>query len=199
MDSRPTLSESVFAAGLAAAADAGLTVTCSNRLRFDFLSPPASDRIYLARVQVNEEFTPGHTPFLCITNLRNVVASGGYVQLPDVAGADPGAQYGTCEIAPRFLDTTPSACPLQVASVTTSNLVFATRVQAGTRIRDDVEFTTQLPATNWSALASFEFNAAPDDTAFDTGWQPVEWPVDLADLPPFPQHFFRLKRTWLAY
>jgi len=76
-----------------------------------------------------------------------------------------------------------AACPLSVASVTGTNLVFATRVQAGTRIRDDIEFTTQLPATNWSALASFEFNAEPDQTSFETGWQPVEWTVDLSASP----------------
>jgi hypothetical protein len=196
-DSRPPLSESVFIAGLVAAAAEGLTVTCSNRLRFDFLSPPAPDRVYLARVQVSEAFTPDHAPFLCITNLRNVVACGGYLQLPRVIGASPGAQYGTCEIAPRFLDLTAAACPLGVASVTGSNLLFATRVQAGTRIRDDIECTTQLPSTNWSALASFEFNANPDQTSFETGWQPVEWTVDLSALPPSPHHFFRLRRTWL--
>ena len=199
VDSRPTLSESVFTAELAAAANEGLTVTCSNQLRFDFLSPPPPDRIYLARVQVNAEFTLGHTPFLCITNLRDVVAGGGYVQLPGVAGAGPGAQYGTCEIASRFLDITATACPLRVASVTESNLVFGTQVQAGTRIRDEIEFATQLPATNWSALASFESNTGPDQNAFETGWQPVEWPVDLSALPPSPNYFFRLKRTWLAY
>lgn len=199
VDSRPALSESVFTAGLAAAADEGLTVTCSNRLRFDFLSPPAPERVYLARVQVSEAFTPDQAPFLCITNLRDVVAQGGYVRLPGVTNAAAGTQYGTCEIAPRFLDTTAAACPLAVVSVTGSNLVLATRAQAGTRTRDDIEFATQLPATNWSALASFEFNAAPDQTAFETGWQPVEWPVELASLPPAAQHFFRLRRTWLAY
>ena len=199
VDSRPTLSESVFTAELAAAADEGLTITCSNQLRFDFLSPPAPDRIYLAQVQVNAELTPGHTPFLCITNLRDVVAGGGYVQLPGVAGAGPGAQYGTCEIASRFLDITATACPLRVVSVTGSNLVFGTQVQAGTRIRDEIEFATQLPATNWSALAYFEFNTRPDQNAFETGWQPVEWPVDLSALPPSPNYFFRLRRTWLAY
>ncbi len=199
VDSRPALSESVFTAGLVAAADEGLIVTCSNRLRFDFLSPPAPDRVYLARVQVSEAFTPDHAPFLCITNLRDVVARGGYVRLPGVTNAGPGVQYGTCEIAPRFLDTTPTACPLAVASVTGSNLVFATRAQAGTRIRDDIEFTTQLAATNWSALGSFELTTGLDQTSFETGWQPVEWAVDLSVLPPSPHYFFRLKRTWLAY
>lgn len=198
-DSRPMFSESVFAVALAAEAGAGLTVTCDNRLRFDFLSPPAPDRIYLARVQANEEFTPGHSPFLCITNLREVVACGGYVQLPGVAGASPGDQYGTCEIASRFLDTTAAACPLQIASVNSSNLVFATRVQAGVRIRDDLEVATQLPATNWSAVTSFDFNAAPDETAFETGWQPVQWPIARSALPASSQCFFRLKRTWLGY
>jgi hypothetical protein len=160
-------------------------------------TPP--NRIYLARVQVSAEFTLGHTPFLCITNLRDVVACGGYVRLPGVTNAAPGVQYGTCEIAPRFLDATATACPLRVASVTSSNLVFATRAQAGTHIRDDIEFTAQLPATNWSVLASFELTAAPDQTFFETGWQAVEWPVDLSTLPPSAQHIFRLKRTWLAY
>jgi hypothetical protein len=131
--------------------------------------------------------------------LRDVVAGGSYVQLPGVAGAGPGAQYGTCEIASRFLDITATACPLRVVSVTGSNLVFGTQVQAGTRIRDEIEFATQLPATNWSALAYFEFNTRPDQNAFETGWQPVEWPVDLSALPPSPNYFFRLRRTWLAY
>lgn len=198
-DSRPILSESVFTAALAAEANAGLTVTCYNRLRFDFLSPPAPDRIYLARVQVNAEFTPGHSPFLCITNLREVVACGGYLPLPGVASASPGAEYGTCEIAARFLDTTAASCPFQIASLTSSNLVFATRVQAGARVRDDLEVATQLPATNWSVLASFELDVAPDETAFETGWQPIEWPIARSALPASPPYFFRLKRTWLGY
>ena len=77
--------------------------------------------------------------------------------------------------------------------------MLATRAQAGTHIRDDIEFTTQMPATNWSPLASFEFTATPDLTSFETGWQPVEWPINRSGLPPSPHHFFRLKRTWLAY
>jgi len=58
---------------------------------------------------------------------------------------------------------------------------------------------TQLPATNWSAVTSFDFNAAPDETAFETGWQPVQWPIARSALPASSQCFFRLKRTWLGY
>jgi hypothetical protein len=94
-DARPDVSQSDFVARLAVVDATGTGVTCSNRLRFDFLTPPACNRSYTARVHVDGRFTQPAADFDCVTNLLSVVANGGYVGLPSLNGASNGVVYGT--------------------------------------------------------------------------------------------------------
>jgi hypothetical protein len=196
-DSRPTNSETLFTASLTAVSTNGGNVTCSNRLRFDFVTPPAPNRIYIARIQVNGPFTQP-TNFLCVTNLRNVVTQGGYVDLPRLTNAPAGTVYGACDIAARFLDTSRASCHLRFLSNAPPTLTLGTDGQIGVRLIDDLESCTNLANAGWVRLGSFTNDVLPDADSFDSGWKPLTRTADTTSLPPAPEHYFRLKRTWLA-
>jgi hypothetical protein len=196
-DSRPSGSESPFVAALTMAAPDGVLVSTGDQLRFDFLSPPQPERLYLARIRVPGQFTPDGTDFLCVTNLRQVAAAGGYLPLPGLLSM-AATNYGTCEIACHFLDTTSAGCPLQAISLTPSNFVFVSRAQAGVKLVDDLECISLLSNNTWTRLTSFTNDVAVDNASFDSGWQDLPRVADLSTVPPAPQYFFRLKRTWLA-
>jgi hypothetical protein len=194
-DSRPTNSETLFTINLTAVAPTGAVVSCSNRLRFDFVTPPAPNRIYTARIQVNGQFTQP-TNFLCVTNLRNVVTQGGYLDFYRLTNMPGDTVYGTCEIAARFLDTNRASCHLRLLSNSPSALTLATDAQIGVQIIDDFEFCTNLIGNNWVWLSSFTNDVLPDADSFDTGWKQLTRTVDVSSLPAAPQHFFRFKRSW---
>jgi hypothetical protein len=196
-DSRPTNSETIFTVSLTAISTNGSFVTCSNRLRFDFIAPPAPNRIYTARIQVNGQYTQP-TNFLCVTNLRSVVPQGGYIDLPRLTNAPAGTVYGTCDIAARFLDTNRASCHLRFLSNSPPTLTLATDGQIGVRIIDDLESCTNLAGNNWVRLSSFTNDVLPDADSFDTGWKQLTRTADTSSLPQAPQHYFRLKRSWLA-
>ena len=196
-DSRPTNSETLFTANLTVMAPSGAVVSCSNRLRFDFAAPPAPDRLYTARVQVNGQFTQP-TNFLCVTNLRNVVTPGGYLNLPGLSNAPAGSIYGTCEIAARLVDTNRASCHLRLLSIAGSTLELGTDAQIGGWIIDEFETCTNLAGNNWTWMASYTNDVMPDAASFDTGWKQLTRTMDLSSLPAASQHYFRFKRTWPA-
>jgi len=51
------VSQTVFLGKLSVVDTAGMGVSCSNRLRFDFLTPPDSNRIYTVRIHVDGRYT----------------------------------------------------------------------------------------------------------------------------------------------
>jgi hypothetical protein len=97
-DSRPSSSQTTFAAKLSVVDTTGTGVSCSNRLRFGFLTPPGSNCVYVARIHVDGRYTQTRYDFDCVTNLQEVVAGGGYVDLPPLTQASNGVVYGTCDI-----------------------------------------------------------------------------------------------------
>ncbi|HEY5911209.1 MAG TPA: M28 family peptidase [Verrucomicrobiae bacterium] len=196
-DSRPPDSQSLFLTSLSVGAPPDVQVSCSNKLRFDFLSPPAPDRIYLARIRLSSQYTPGRSDFLCVTNLRDVSAQGGFVGLPGLSSVPANTNYGTCEISCRFLDTTAAACPLRFISATESNVVLGTEAQVGVKVFDEVLFSPTLDGTNWSPVASFTNDVAADAASFELATQELLLPVEVP-AGSAPARFFRLKRTWLA-
>jgi hypothetical protein len=196
-DSRPTNSETLFTANLTVMAPSGAVVSCSNRLRFDFAAPPAPNRLYTTRVQVNGQFTQP-TNFLCVTNLRNVVTPGGYLNLPGLSNAPAGSVYGTCEIADRLVDTNRASCHLRLLSIAGSTLELGTDAQIGGWIIDEFETCTNLTSNNWTWMASYTNDVMPDAASFDTGWKQLTRTMDLSSLPAASQHYFRFKRTWPA-
>jgi hypothetical protein len=195
-DSRPTNSETLFTANLTVA-PTGAVVSCSNRLRFDFAAPPAPNRLYTARIQLNGPFTQP-TNFLCITNLRSVITPGGYLDLPRLTNAPAGTVYGTCEIAGRLLDTNRASCRLRLLSLAGSTLDLGTDAQIGGRIIDEFETCTNLAGNNWTWLASYTNDVLPDAASFDSGWKQLTRTVDVSSLPAASQHYFRFKRSWPA-
>jgi hypothetical protein len=101
-DSRPVDSESPFAGRLSASSSTGAPVSCTNQLRFVFLTPPDTNRLYAVRVAVNGQFTAQNADFLCVTNLLELVAAGGCLELPALANVPSGTIYGTCDLNVRF-------------------------------------------------------------------------------------------------
>jgi hypothetical protein len=196
-DSRPTNSETVFTASLTAIAPAGFAVSCTNRLRFDFLTPPAPDRLYTARIVVSGPYTQP-TNFLCITNLRPVVTAGGYLDMPRLTNAPAGSVYGTCEIAARLLDTNRASCHLRLLSFSGTTLELGTDAQIGGRIIDEFETCTDLAGNNWVWLASYTNDVLPDAASFDSGWKALTRTVGVSSLPASSQYYFRFKRSWPA-
>jgi len=199
VDSRPPESESLFAAALVVSGSPGESISSSNQLRFDFLTPPSPDRIYLARLRVDPEFTTNGAPFLSVRNLRDLTSQeGGCWSLPYLSSVPAGTTYGTCEIASRFLDMTSASCPLQIVSVTASNLVLSTMVQVGTRIVDEVESSPSLTDPAWTRCLSVTNDVAPEPANFESGWRQLTQEVEIPPAAPGSPTFFRLKRTWLA-
>ncbi|MGA2241783.1 MAG: M28 family metallopeptidase [Verrucomicrobiota bacterium] len=196
-DSRPTNSETLFTANLTVVAPTGAVVSCSNRLRFDFMAPAALDRLYTARIQVNGQFTQP-TNFLCVTNLLNVVTPGGYLDLPKLTNAAVGTVYGTCEIAGRLLDTNRASCHLRLLSIAGSTLELGTDAQISGRIIDEFEICTNLAGNRWVWMVSYTNDVLPDIASFDTGWKQLTRTVDVSSLPAASEHYFRFKRTWPA-
>jgi hypothetical protein len=199
-DARPTNSETIFRGKLSVVDTGGGGVSCTNRLRFTFVSPPASNRVYTASIHVDGQYTPGSNDFNCVTNLRDVVGTRayGYVELPGIASVTNGVVYGTCDIGARLLGTAPSNCELRILSADGQDAAFETSGQVGTRIVDDLEANTNLLESNgWWLISSFTNDIIPSPTNFESGWETLSRSVDGTSMTNAPAWFFRLRRHWL--
>lgn len=197
-DCRDTASESIFRGDLILASPYGGSVSFTNRLRFTFLTPPATDRVYVARITVSGAFTQSGTDFVCVTNLRHAVAGTGFVELPALVNVTNGALYGTCDVAARFLACDPAQMRLQIASVTATQVVLEANVQVATRTHDEVTACTNLvPAGTWTLLGVFTNQAPPSAANFEAGWERVTLPLDVSAWGEPVRMFFRLRRNWL--
>jgi hypothetical protein len=198
-DARPLGSESIFQAKLTVGDATGTGVSCSNRLRFTFRTPPAADRIYLARIHVDGRYVQGGADFDCVTNLQTVVAGGGFVELPALHQVPDGEVYGTCDVAARFWNTNSSSCHLRPASVSERSAVLMATAQVGTHLIDALEVNTNLGSSaEWTLVRSYTNYVSPDATHFDTGWTELAREFDPARLPVSDAHFFRIKRIWVS-
>jgi hypothetical protein len=93
---------------------------------------------------------PGRTSN-CVTNLHEVVATGGFLDLPPLVQVPDGAIYGTCDIAARLLNQDAANCRLRVASMDSPSIVLSSTAQMGDHIIDDLEFCTNLDPAYWYA------------------------------------------------
>jgi len=190
-DSRPTDSESIFQGTLSVVTPDGTPVTCTNQLRFAFLTPPDPKRIYSVRVEAGG--------FLLATNLCDLVAGGGLVQLPTLSGVTNGAAYGSCDIAARFLDQDAGAIGAQVSSGEGTQVLLKTFVQAGTRVEDIVQVSTNLVAPNsWMPAVTYTNDVPVTAENFEAGWETLAVPVDITAVTNAPDMFFRIRRTWIT-
>ncbi len=177
-DARPTNSATYYYGALMAVATNGLAFSCTNRLHFDFPVWPDSNRAYLARVRVADSYAIGSNLFEVITNIRQVVAGGGYLNLPALTNLTNGAIYGSIEIGPRFLDLTSSNVALALLSVGPTQYQMSVSVQAGARVVDTLQARTNLMAgAGWFDLARYTNAPPPTLAGFTDGWETVEQAV----------------------
>jgi hypothetical protein len=197
-DARPASSETMLQAKLLGGDTTGTGLSCSNQLRFGFLTPPNTNRVYLARIHVDGRYVAGAADFDCITNLHEVVAGGGFLQLPNLTNLPGGAVYGSCDIAARFLNTEPAHCRLRITGVSERSVAMAATAQLGAHIIDDLEVRTNLASGNdWTLVKSYTNYVSPEAAHFDAGWTEIAREFDPSVLPATGAQFFRLKRTWI--
>jgi hypothetical protein len=195
-DARPTNSETVFHALLTGVSTNGSAFSCTNRLRFRFLVNPESNRIYTAKIHVDARYAVGSNDFTCVTNVRQVIAGGGYVNLPALTNLTNGAVYGTLDIGERLVANDPTNFPLQWTAVGSASLGFEVAAQIGGTVVDVLEVSTNLEG-GWLVFAGFTNYVPPDATNFDGGWQPLSRNT-ASPAPGSPDAYFRLRRNWLS-
>lgn len=143
--------------------------------------------------------TPSQTGFTCTTNLTQLAAGGGFLDLPGLANVTNGTVYGTCEISRRLVSQASSNLVLGITQMGSSGLTLSAPCQLGVRTEDSIEYTTNLLSTSpWLVLAPVINEPIPDAASFESGWKAVEMSILFSSLSPSPSHFFRIKRRWLA-
>ena len=199
IDSRPTNSETIFRGKLSVVATNGAAISCTNRLRFAFLTSPESNRIYTANIHVDAQYAAQSNDFNVVTNVRDVVAGGGYVNLPNLVQASNGVVYGSCDIGARFLDMAASNCPLSIALDGGQNVALAAPAQVGAHSVDDVEINTNLLVLDgWRLWSSYTNDVIPDATNFESGWSALTRTLSGSSMTNSPAYYLRYQRRWLA-
>jgi hypothetical protein len=198
-DSRPTNSETIFYGVLASMTTNTTTFSCANNIRFSFLASAESNRIYTVKIHVDGDYTADSSEYTCVTNLRQLIASGGFVHLPALTNLTNGAVYGTCDISSWLIATNSSNFPLRLASIDNQQLDFEMAAQAGSTIIDTLEAKTNLidAGSEWSPFMSFTNFVPPDAKDFDSGWQTLARDAELP-LTNSDAMYFRFKRQWMS-
>jgi hypothetical protein len=187
--------DTIYRGKLAVSKSTAGGLTCTNRLRFSFVGSGATDCTYMVRVAVDTNYSPGHLAFECVTNLNELVAGGGFLNLPGLSGATGGAVYGTCDISRRFIDRDGTNLAVELSQTTQDALAFTIPCQPGTVVTDELQYATNLlPQADWHVWAVFTNQPAPDASNFESGWQPVQVNLDPAMFSNYPAVFFRLQR-----
>jgi hypothetical protein len=192
VDARPAASETIYFASLRAThTEAMLTTT--NRLRFDFVGVPDPDAAYLVRLAVAGQYLSSGIDHACVTNLRDVVAAGGFMDIPSSLRVTNGAIYGSCEVRRLRVSRKPQLA-WDPSGVAGEPLL---RIQGppGLHVVDALEWSSTL--TNWTAWATVTNRVAVDDLGFDSGERPL-YPETPAPPPDETPRFYRLRRQWLS-
>lgn len=198
-DARPTNSATMFGLTLSASNSAGGGFACTNRLRFDFLTPPESNRTWLIRIRVDGRYTAGGAGYDGVADLRAVADAGGWFALPPLANLSNGVAFGACDVAARFVDRGASNCAFAAAAMNGSSPALETLAQMGTRVRDEVEVSTNLlGAGGWMPAGTFTNDVPPGAATFDSGFDRVPRTPAAPALTNAPARYFRLRRNWLA-
>jgi hypothetical protein len=198
-DARPTNSETVFGLTLSAAAPAGATFAATNRLRFDFPAPPESNRTFLVRVHLDSRHVVGGTNHDAVADVRALVDGGGWLVLPALAGLSNGVAFGTCDVAERFVDRSASNCAFAAVPSVGAQITLETRAQAGTRVVDAVEVSTNLlQPGGWMPAGLFTTEVPVEASTFDSGFGRATRSVSVPALSNAPSRYFRFRRTWPA-
>lgn len=198
-DCRGADSETLFRAALSSGSKVDGTFACTNTLRFFFLAPPDTNRLYTIRVTVAGAYTADSNAFLCVTNGRDLARGGGFISLPALRNLTNGAVYGTCDIGTRFQDYSATGIVVRPALAGGTSLTLRATAQSGACVIDDVEVSTNLLMENpWKSLALFTNSMTPAADNFESGWGEIRLPADdpLGDEPG--SVFLRIRRRWLS-
>ncbi len=198
-DARPTNSDSVFGLTLSAAAPAGTTFAATNRLRFDFPAPPESNRTFLVRVHLDSRYVAGGTNHDAVADARALVEGCGWLSLPPLQGLSNGVAFGTCDVAERFVDRGASNCAAVSLVPGVAQVQLDTRAQAGTRVVDAVDVSTNLLLPGgWMPAGLFTTEVPVEASTFDSGFGRATRSVAVPALSNAPSRYFRFRRSWLA-
>lgn len=154
-DCRSTNSETLFNYNLSLVALGNLT--CTNRIKFSF--PLSSDqdtnRIYLAKIHCNTNWTPGKKSFDKVVNIRDVIRdNSGYVDLPGIVNCPNGTIYGAVDVSCRFLRD-PNITDMTFSSAKgTNTTILKTQIQPGSYVADTVQRSTNLGTTVWNNFST---------------------------------------------
>ena len=191
MDARPAGSETIFFANLVSI-QTNASLATTNRLRFDWVGGADTNAAYLVRVAVTGQYLVGGANYVCVTNLRELLAAGGFLSLPASLQVTNRAVYGSCEI--RRLGVEREVVLALDASVPT-NPVLRVEGPPGIQVADALEWSGTL--TNWNAMLTVTSRVAATSANFDSGENPVHpsTPAPPADGQP---RFYRLRRRWIS-
>lgn len=194
-DARPTNSETLFQGKLSVVDTIGSRVSVTNKLRFRFPGTEDSDpnRIYVAKVWCDSNYTPNAQEFNCVTNIRDVIKGGGYLNLPGITNVPDGTVYGTLDVSCKFLDTntTNHAITNFLFNASNNTVTLESKVQSGAYINDEVFASTNLVNGSWTNLFSTNLYVNPDSTNFN-GYKSLRREVNVSNLGD--SAYFRLHR-----
>ncbi|HOW96340.1 MAG TPA: M20/M25/M40 family metallo-hydrolase [Kiritimatiellia bacterium] len=190
MDARPQGSETIFFANLVSI-QTNASLATTNRLRFDWVGGADTNAAYLVRVVVTGQYVAGGSTWTCVTNLRELMAAGGFLSVPASLQVTNRAVYGSCEI--RRLGVDREAVLAWAAAVPT-NPVLRVEGPPGIQVADLLEWSGTL--TNWTAMAVVTSRVAATAATFASGENPLypSTPAPPADGQP---RFYRLRRRWI--
>ena len=191
MDARPDDSETIFFANLVSV-QTNASLTTTNRLRFDFIGGADTNGVYLVRVAVTGQYLVGGASFTCVTNLRELVAAGGFLAVPSSLQVTSGAVYGSCEIRRLGVQREPQ---LALNTAVPTNPVLRVEGPPGIHVADTVEWSGTL--TNWTAMAAVTSHIAVGQCEVRQRRESVvsRHPGLPADGQP---RFYRLRRRWIS-
>ncbi|MBU1692917.1 MAG: Zn-dependent exopeptidase M28, partial [Verrucomicrobia bacterium] len=191
MDARPTNSGTIFFADLVSV-QTNSSLTTTNRLRFDFVGGADTNGVYLVRVVVTGQYLVGGSSFTCVTNLRDLVAAGGFLAVPSSLQVTSGAIYGSCEIRRLGVQREPE---LAWDTEVLTNPVLRVEGLPGIHAADAIEWSDTF--TNWTALATVTNLVGVNSASFNSGEYPL-YPDMPAPPPEGQPRFYRLRRRWLS-
>ncbi|MBP7831122.1 MAG: Zn-dependent exopeptidase M28 [Kiritimatiellae bacterium] len=191
MDARPQDSETIFLANLVSI-QTNASLTTTNRLRFDWVGGADTNAAYLVRVAVTGQYLVGGANYVCVTNLRELIAAGGFLSLPASLQVTNRAVYGSCEIRRLGIDR---EAVLALDTAVPTNPVLRVEGPPGIQVADALEWSGTL--TNWTAMPTVTSRVAATAANFAGGENPVypSTPTPPADGQP---RFYRLRRRWIS-
>ena len=194
-DARPVESESLIRGRLTAISTGAAPFAVTSRLHFAHLSALESNRSYRVRVALDPRYTVGSNAFLCATNLRALVAAGGFLALPTLTNLTNGAVYGTVEIGSSLQSLAPTSLAIAAVALETQ-LVFTAAVQPGLPVVDAIETSTNVAdGAGWRDAATATSDVAVTAANFSNGWDVVTRGAAVSNAPGTA---WRIRRRWIA-